>query len=109
MRGSRRRLAIGASQTVAERFPEIRDVEVPRRLSDNVTLSTMHGCPPEEIGSMSEVLLCERRLHTAVKLNPTLLGPARVRGILNERLGYETSRSPTRPSNTTSNSTTLWR
>jgi putative selenate reductase len=63
-------------------------LEVPRRLSDNVTLSTMHGCPPQEIESISAYLMQERRLHTLVKCNPTLLGPDCVRGILNEDLGY---------------------
>ncbi len=64
------------------------DIEVPSRLSDNVTLSTMHGCPPDEIGAISEYLLSERGLHTSVKLNPTLLGPETVRGILNDSLGF---------------------
>lgn len=73
---------------VARRFPEVADVEVPSRLSDNVTLSTMHGCPPSEIGSIVEYLLRERGLHCSVKLNPTLLGPEQVRQILNDRLGF---------------------
>ena len=73
---------------VSARFPELRDIEVPRQISDNVTLSTMHGCPPEEIGSISEYLLRVRGLHTSVKLNPTLLGPALAREILNKRLGF---------------------
>jgi putative selenate reductase len=73
---------------VARRFPEAADVAVPSRLSDNVTLSTMHGCPPGEIGSIVEYLLGERGLHCSVKLNPTLLGPEQVRQILNERLGF---------------------
>ena len=73
---------------VVRRFPEISDIAVPSRISDNVTLSTMHGCPPEEIGAISDYLLRERRLHTSVKLNPTLLGPERVRGILNRSLGF---------------------
>ncbi len=48
----------------------------------------MHGCPPEEIESISTYLMQERGLHTRVKCNPTLLGPDRVRGILDEDLGY---------------------
>lgn len=73
---------------VARRFPALADIEVPRRLSDSVTLSTMHGCPPEEIGAIGAYLLAERGLHTFVKLNPTLLGAETVREILNRRLGY---------------------
>ncbi len=73
---------------VSHRYPELREVEVPRKISDNVTLSTMHGCPPEEIGSISEYLLRDRGLHTSVKLNPTLLGPSTAREILGQRLGF---------------------
>jgi putative selenate reductase len=73
---------------VAKYYPAIRDLDIPDRLSDNVTLSTMHGCPPEEIESISTYLLRQRRLHTLVKCNPTLLGPERVRKILNEDLKF---------------------
>jgi putative selenate reductase len=73
---------------VARRFPAVREVEIPARLSDTVTLSTMHGCPPGEIEAITRYLLEERGLHTSVKCNPTLLGPERVRGIVNERLGF---------------------
>jgi len=76
-------------EAVAPRFPEISEIEVPRRISDNVTLSTMHGCPPDEIGAISEHLLRDRGLHTSVKLNPTLLGAAEVRRILNQELGFD--------------------
>jgi putative selenate reductase len=73
---------------VARRFPEVGRGGVPSRLSNSVTLSTMHGCPPDEIGSISDYLLRHRGLHTSVKLNPTLLGPESVRTILNDRLGF---------------------
>jgi putative selenate reductase len=53
----------------------------------SVTLSTMHGCPPQEIEAICEYLLTEKKLDTLVKLNPTLLGYDRVRGIL-DKLGY---------------------
>ncbi|MEJ2128277.1 MAG: putative selenate reductase subunit YgfK [Woeseiaceae bacterium] len=69
-------------------YPDAYKLEVPGRLSDNVTLSTMHGCPPQEIESISAYLMKERGLHTLVKCNPTLLGADRLRGILNEDLGY---------------------
>ncbi|MCX7029712.1 MAG: putative selenate reductase subunit YgfK, partial [Spirochaetes bacterium] len=58
------------------------------RLSSTVTLSTMHGCPPGEIESICRYLLEEKQLDTLVKLNPTLLGHDRVRGIL-DGLGFE--------------------
>ena len=48
----------------------------------------MHGCPPDEIERISLYLLEERGLHTSVKCNPTLLGAERVRGIVNDDLGF---------------------
>ena len=51
-------------------------------ISNSITLSTMHGCPPQEIESICEYLITEKKLHTFVKLNPTLLGYDRVRKIL---------------------------
>ncbi len=73
---------------VARFYPEIRQVHIPDRISDNVTLSTMHGCPPDEIEKICTYLMREKGLHTYVKCNPTLLGPERVRAILNDDLGY---------------------
>jgi len=75
-------------EQLARYYPAVADLDIPDRLSDNVTLSTMHGCPPGEIESISTYLLKERGLHTLVKCNPTLLGPERVRKILNEDLHY---------------------
>ncbi|MDP6490341.1 MAG: 4Fe-4S dicluster domain-containing protein [Kiritimatiellia bacterium] len=62
--------------------PSAADISVPAQISNSVTLSTMHGCPPDEIGRIAAELMTEWRLHTSIKLNPTLLGPARVREIL---------------------------
>ncbi len=53
-------------------------------LCRSMTLSTMHGCPPEEIEKIAVYLLAEKKIHTFVKLNPTLLGFERVRAILDE-------------------------
>ena len=78
----------GLVDELAKFYPEVRDLNIPNCLSDNVTLSTMHGCPPEEIESISTYLLQDRHLHTLVKCNPTQLGPERVRPLLNEDLGY---------------------
>ncbi|MRT56930.1 putative selenate reductase subunit YgfK [Enterobacteriaceae bacterium RIT693] len=55
---------------------------IPSRLVQGVTLSTMHGCPPDEIESICRYMLEEKNLNTFVKLNPTLLGYPRVREIL---------------------------
>lgn len=57
-------------------------------ISNSVTLSTMHGCPPNEIESIVKYLIKEKNLHTYVKLNPTLLGYDFVKNTL-ENLGYK--------------------
>ncbi|MDJ0904840.1 MAG: putative selenate reductase subunit YgfK [Woeseiaceae bacterium] len=75
-------------ECLARHYADAHTLDVPHRLSDNVTLSTMHGCPPDEIESIATYLMQERGLHTLVKCNPTLLGADRLRGILHEDLGY---------------------
>ena len=55
---------------------------IPAQLVQGVTLSTMHGCPPNEIEAICCYMLEEKALNTFVKLNPTLLGYPRVREIL---------------------------
>ncbi|MCK9463962.1 MAG: putative selenate reductase subunit YgfK [Proteobacteria bacterium] len=65
------------------------DLDPPRCISDGVTLSTMHGCPPAEIERIGLHLVEELGLHTTVKLNPTLLGKERLRHLLHDRLGHD--------------------
>lgn len=74
-------------EQLARYYPEVLELDIPDRISDNVTLSTMHGCPPDEIERICAYLMQAQGLHTFVKCNPTLLGPARVRGLLDD-LGY---------------------
>ncbi len=69
-------------------FPQFADIEIPDQIANSITLSTMHGCPPDEIERIAEYLLTERRLHTIVKMNPTLLGKDRVLDILHHALGF---------------------
>ena len=69
--------------------PSVRDIEIPSTLSSLVTLSTMHGCPPEEIERIARFMLEDLGLDTWVKLNPTLLGPDLLRGILNQHMGFD--------------------
>jgi putative selenate reductase len=66
----------------------LRDLDFPTRLSDTLTLSTFHGCPPTEIERMAEHLMRENGLSCVVKLNPTLLGATELRGLLHDTLGY---------------------
>jgi len=75
-------------EKIVEFFPEARDIEIPSVVSDNVTLSTMHGCPPEEIEGIAHYLLTKRKYHTTVKMNPTLLGPEILRNILHDQAGF---------------------
>ena len=76
-------------EVLSSLYPHIRDIKIPSRLSDNITLSTMHGCPSDEIENIGKYLIEERKLNTAIKLNPTLLGPDDLRKILNHELGYK--------------------
>jgi len=79
-----------------EKFPQFGDIEIPSRITNNVTLSTMHGCPPDEIERIARYLMEERGLHTAVKLNPTLLGQEEVMRILHHHLGFTEIHIPDR-------------
>jgi len=73
---------------IPETFAAMREVEVPSRLIQNATLSTFHGCPPDEIEDIVEYLMETYDLDVTVKLNPTLLGIEAVREILHDRLGH---------------------
>jgi len=70
-------------------FEEAADLNLDSCISDNITISTMHGCPPEEIEKIGHYFIADRKLHTTIKLNPTLLGPDDLREILNNRLGFD--------------------
>jgi len=69
-------------------FAAQRDVPVTGRLIQHATLSTFHGCPPDEIEQIVEHLMATYDLDVTVKLNPTLLGIETVGEILYDRLGY---------------------
>ena len=71
-------------------FPKAVDLEIPPTISDNITISTMHGCPPDEIEKIGRYFIEQKKLHTTIKLNPTLLGPEPLRDILNKKLGFDT-------------------
>jgi putative selenate reductase len=58
--------------------------DFPAKPVHSVTLSTMHGCPPDEIERIGSYLIEEKGFDTFVKLNPTLLGFDAARGILDE-------------------------
>ena len=58
------------------------------RVSRSVTLSTLHGCPPDEIERIATYLISEKHLHTFVKCNPTILGYETARRTL-DSMGYD--------------------
>lgn len=75
--------------SIVDVYPAIKDLKICPTISDNITLSTMHGCPSEEIEKIGEYLLKEKNLHTTIKLNPTLFGREPLLDIINKS-GFET-------------------
>ncbi len=70
-------------------FSRFRDIEIAPNISDTITLSTFHGCPPDEIEQITKHLIEAHDIDVIVKLNPTLLGPDGVSSIVHDRLGYD--------------------
>lgn len=81
-----------ASEVVARlraELPEpLRETAFQTRISGSVTLSTFHGCPPDEIEAIADFMMTELGLDCIIKLNPTLLGPRDLRALFNGALGY---------------------
>ena len=75
---------------LTELFPAEKDfiASISPRVSRSVTVSTLHGCPPQEIERIASYLLTEKGLHTFVKCNPTILGYKTARTIL-DSMGYD--------------------
>ncbi len=73
-----------------EFFPDESDYidTITPHISRSVTLSTLHGCPPDEIERIASYLLQEKGLHTFVKCNPTILGYETARRTL-DSMGYD--------------------
>lgn len=55
---------------------------------NSATISTLHGCPPQEIESIANYLLTEKKMHTFIKCNPTLLGYEFARETM-DKMGYD--------------------
>ncbi len=65
------------------------DIEaIPSNVCNSATISTLHGCPPQEIESIANYLLTEKHLNTFVKCKPTLLGYDFARKTMDE-MGYD--------------------
>lgn len=54
----------------------------------SITLSTLHGCPPQEIERIASYLIETKKLNTFVKCNPTLLGYEFARRTL-DKMGFD--------------------
>jgi putative selenate reductase len=76
-------------ESIADVYPNIVNIDINPQISNNITLSTMHGCPSDEIEMIGNYLITEKKLHTAIKLNPTLLGKEKLHKILSNS-GFET-------------------
>lgn len=65
------------------------DIEaITPHICTSITLSTLHGCPPEEIEKIATYLLKEKHLNTFIKCNPTLLGYEFARKTMDD-MGYD--------------------
>ncbi len=75
---------------LTELFPEEAEfiANISPRVSRSVTLSTLHGCPPDEIERIASYLISEKKVNTFVKCNPTILGYKDARSIL-DGMGYD--------------------
>ncbi len=75
---------------LTELFPEEAEFieNISPRVSRSVTLSTLHGCPPDEIERIASYLITEKKVNTFVKCNPTILGYHDARSIL-DSMGYD--------------------
>ncbi len=69
-------------------FERFRDHDFDPHIGRSVTLSTFHGCPPDEIEGITRHLIDTYGLDVIVKLNPTLLGFEEVDRLLHDVLGY---------------------
>jgi putative selenate reductase len=58
-------------------------------IADTITLSTFHGCPPNEIDGMVRFLMEKEGWNVVIKFNPTLLGEDELKRQLHEKMGYK--------------------
>jgi len=73
----------------AGQIPNISDSafadKISPKISNSITLSTMHGTPPDEQEGICRYLISEKKVHTYVKLNPTLLGYDYVQSVFDQQ------------------------
>lgn len=74
-----------------DKFEKVTKEDIENIQSDicnSVTISTLHGCPPQEIEKIAMYLITEKGFHTFIKCNPTLLGYEFARKTMDE-MGYD--------------------
>lgn len=74
---------------IPDAFGDLRGLDFQPCVSDTITLSTFHGCPPQQIDAITRHLMERHDVDVIVKLNPTLLGYRAVRELLHGQLGYD--------------------
>ncbi len=82
--------AIAWAKANLDRFDNVDETfvdSITPHVSESITESTLHGCPPDEIERIATHLICEKGLNTYIKCNPTLLGYETARGLL-DSLGF---------------------
>ena len=68
---------------------KLEDIDgITSKIADSFSLSTMHGCKPEEILAIGTHLLDNKKVSLYIKCNSTLLGFDNVREVL-DNLGYD--------------------
>ncbi len=78
-----------AVDNLSVKHNSLRKIEFPTVISDSVTLSTFHGCPPSEVEKIVNYLVKENGFNVVIKLNPTLLGYEYIYELLINKLGYQ--------------------
>ena len=65
------------------------DIEnIKPNICESITLSTLHGCPADEIEAIATYLLDEKKMNTFIKCNPTMLGYEYARKTL-DSMGFD--------------------
>lgn len=65
------------------------DIEaIQPEICNSATISTLHGCPPQEIERIAMHLITEKGYNTFIKCNPTLLGYEYARKTMDD-MGYD--------------------
>lgn len=70
-------------------YPEIKNIDIPDRISNNFTISTYRGASAREMEYICKFLMIDKKLHPTVKFDPTLMGYKSVEAILSAEDSFE--------------------